>query len=308
MTIIVTGGSGLVGNALKKILPTAHYPTRNDVNLLNQKETMQWFRTFSPTQVIHLAAKVGGVQANMNQPASFAVENMTINTNLLEACYQAGTKKVVSMLSSCVYPDSPYVVYPLTENQLHLGPPHFTNYGYAYAKRMLEVQSRAYRQQYGCVFTTVIPNNLFGPHDNYRTEDSHVIPAIIRKVWEAKQANAPFIEVWGDGSPLREFTYSEDIAKILVWLLENYDGVEPLNIGSTIEVSIKDVVEKVCEYFGYDGKIKWNTAKPSGQYRKPTSNQNLLNLGWNASNYTPFNDALKRSCDWFGSNHTTARK
>ena len=146
--------------------------------------------------------------------------------------------------------------------------------------------SRAYRQQYGCNFITAIPNNLYGENDNFDLENSHVIPAIIRKVWEAKLNNKPYIECWGDGSPLREFTYSEDIAKILLFLLENYDDPEPINIGNTDEYSIMQVAEMICSILEYNGKIRWNTKKPSGQYRKPSSNQKLLNLGWKKEWYT----------------------
>ena len=144
----------------------------------------------------------------------------------------------MSLLSTCVYPDAPYITYPLTEAQLHLGPPHVSNFGYAYAKRAVDVMSRAYRQQYGCNFITAIPNNLYGENDNFHLEDSHVIPALIRKIWEAKINNKKNVKCWGDGTPLREFTYSKDIARILIFLLENYNEPGPINIGSTNEYSI----------------------------------------------------------------------
>ena len=197
-----------------------------------------------------------------------------------------------------MYPDSPYVTYPLTEDQLHLGPPHPSNFGYAYAKRMVDVMSRAYRQQYGCNFITAIPNNLYGENDNFDLENSHVVPALIRKVWEAKLNNKPFIECWGDGTPLREFTYSEDIVKILLFLLENYNDPEPINIGNTEEYSIRQVVETICSILEYDGEIRWNAQMPSGQHRKPSSNQKLLDLGWDKKWYTSLEKGLTKTCEW----------
>lgn len=298
----------MVGNALQRVLPSAFYPSHRDLDLMDTRKTIMWFAAAPVDNVIHLAAKVGGVQANMNQLEAFFSENLTMNMNLLRACHVSGVKKVVSLLSTCVYPDAPYVTYPLTENQLHLGPPHPSNFGYAYAKRMLDVQSRAYRQQYGCNFTTAIPNNLFGPNDNFDLTNGHVIPAVIRKVWEAKQNNSPFVEVWGDGSPLREFTYSLDVARILsCWMLHNYDEPDPVNIGATTEVSIKEVVEMVCGFLEYSGKIQWNTDKPNGQHRKPASNQKLIDLGWKESDYTPFDVALKETCSWFAENYPNVR-
>ena len=182
---------------------------------------------------------------------------------------------------------------------MHLGPPHDSNYGYAYAKRMVDVMTREYRQQYGCNFITAVPNNLYGENDNFDLENSHVIPALIRKVWEAKVNNINHVECWGDGSSLREFTYSEDIAKILIFLLENYDSPEPINIGNTDEYSIKEVMEIICKLFEYDGDVIWQTDKPSGQHRKPSSNKKLLDLGWKKEDYTSLEKCLKKTWEWF---------
>lgn len=289
--LLVTGGSGMVGSAFKRVLPKAEYPNREQFhNLL-----------FDPNNknIIHLAAKVGGVKANTEEMAQFYYENSGINQKVLHAAHIRGANKVLSLLSTCVYPDAPHINYPLTEDQLHLGPPHHSNFGYAYAKRMVDVMSRAYRQQYGCNFITAIPNNLYGENDNFDLENSHVIPALIRKVWEAKINKEPSVFCWGDGSPLREFTYSEDIARILLFLMENYDEPEPINIGNTDEHSIKEVVEMICDILGYDGELEWQTDQPSGQYRKPSSNQKLLDLGWRKEDYTPLEEGLKKTCKWF---------
>lgn len=297
--ILVTGGSGMVGSAFKKLVPEAQY--------IDKEQLHNFSYNIKDKFVVHLAAKVGGVKANTDFVSDFFVENSYINQRVLDYAYVGKAKKVVSLLSTCVYPDVAYVTYPLTEEQLHLGPPHNSNFGYAYAKRMIDVMSRAYRQQYGCNYITAIPNNLYGENDNFDLENSHVLPALIRKIWEAKINNSPEVEVWGDGSPLREFTYSEDLAKILLFLLERYDDPYPINIGNTEEHSIKEVTSMICELFEYDGKIFWNTNKPSGQHRKPSSNQKLLNLGWKQENYTPFKDGLKKTCDWFKLNYPNVR-
>ena len=293
----------MVGSAFKKVLPQAYYPTRWDMDLLRQPDV----NFLAEDIIIHLAAKVGGVQANMNAMGDFYYENEKINQNVLQRAKDADAKKVVSLLSTCVYPDAPYVTYPLTEDQLHMGPPHSSNFGYAYAKRMVDVMSRAYRQQHGCNFITAIPNNLYGENDNFDLENSHVIPALMRKIWEAKIEKKPFVECWGDGSPLREFTYSEDIARILLFLLEQYDEPTPINIGNTDEYSIKEVVNMLCKFLEYEGEIVWNTDKPAGQHRKPSSNQKLLDLGWDKNAYTPLAEGLKKTCEWFIMNYPSVR-
>ena len=301
MRIIVTGGSGMVGTAFKKALPTAMYPSRLHMPL-NENVKLG-----NVEYVFHLAARVGGVKANTSFVGDFYYENEKINQNVLHAAKEAGVRKVISLLSTCVYPDGPYITYPLTEKQLHLGPPHSSNYGYAYAKRMVDVMSRAYRDQYGCNFITAIPNNLYGENDNFDLEDSHVIPALMRKIWEAKINNKPCVECWGDGSPLREFTYSEDIVRILIFLMDNYDEKEPINIGNTEEYSIKEIALILCKYLEYDGEIVWNTDKPAGQFRKPSSNKKLLDLGWKKEWYTPLKEGLKKTCDWFIINYPNVR-
>jgi GDP-L-fucose synthase len=234
---IVTGGTGMVGSAFERLLPNANYPTRQE--LKNMLDDTFYENQFNGKSIIHLAAKVGGVKANVEQVADFYVNNSTLNEKVLSAAHRGKANKVISLLSTCIYPDSSYVTYPLTEEQLHLGPPHYSNFGYAYSKRMVDVMSRAYRQQYNCNFITAIPNNLYGENDNFDLENGHVIPALIRKIWEAKINNAPYVECWGDGTPLREFTYSTDIARIILFLLDVYDEPTPINIGNTEEYSIK---------------------------------------------------------------------
>ena len=299
MIALITGGSGMIGTAFKNLLPDAEYITKEQLH--------DFSYIIKDKLVIHLAAKVGGVKANTDFISDFYTHNSEINQKVLDYARIGKAKKVVSLLSTCIYPDAPYVTYPLTEEQLHMGPPHSSNFGYAYAKRMIDVMSRAYRQQYGCNFITAIPNNLYGENDNFDLENSHVIPALMRKIWEAKINNQPSVEVWGDGSPLREFTYSLDIAKMLLFLLENYNEPEPINIGNTEEYSIKEVVQILCNELEYDGKIEWNKTKPNGQFRKTSSNKKLLDLGWQENNFTPLKEGLKRTCKWFKINYPNVR-
>jgi len=300
--ILVTGGSGMVGTALQQVLPGAVYVSSRDCDLTDPKETLRLFKYQEPEKVIHLAARVGGVLANTKYIGDFYNENTSINLNVLEAARVTGVSKVLSLLSTCIYPDE--VEYPLTEEQIHNGPPHESNYGYAYAKRMLDIQSRAYRQQYGCDYVTAVPNNLFGENDNFDLQNSHVIPAMIRKIYEATMDSRD-VYLWGDGSPLREFTYSGDLASILVFLLDNYSEECPINIGNTEEHSIKEVAEIIAELIKFDGKIIWQTDMPSGQHRKPSDNSKFREIC--DVRYTDFGQALTKTCEWFIMNYPKIR-
>ena len=306
MKILITGGSGMVGSSFLE-LETKHklvFADRNRANLLDSSQFIRLLQLEKPDAVIHLAAKVGGVKGNTEYVSDFYSQNVRINCNVLDACNNVGIEKVVSLLSTCIYPDK--VKYPLTEDQIHNGPPHHSNFGYAYAKRMLDIHSRAIRQQYGRNYICAVPNNLYGPNDNFDLENGHVIPAIIRKVWEAKQSGKAST-FWGDGSPLREFTYSGDIAKALLFLLENYDDEMPINIGFTEEHSIKSVVNTVCSIMKYNGPILWDTEKPSGQFKKPSSNKRFLDLGWDEKNYTNLYNGLKQTIEWFIESYPNVR-
>ncbi len=278
---------------------------RQQADLLQKSEFLKILDIYKPDAVIHLAARVGGVKGNTDFISDFYSQNARMNCNVLDACNERNVQKVISLLSTCVYPDD--VKYPLTEDQIHNGPPHPSNFGYAYAKRMLDVHSRALRQQYGRNYICAVPNNLYGPHDNFDLENGHVIPAIIRKIWEAKMYDQTPV-LWGDGSPLREFTFSIDIAKILLFLLENYSGMEPCNIGSTGESSIREIAKIICNNLDYDyNKIVWDDSKPSGQYRKPSSNDKLMRLGWPQENYTSLEEGLQTVCEWFQKNYPEVR-
>jgi GDP-L-fucose synthase len=308
MKIIVTGGTGMVGSGFGSIKSAHEIVTigSKDYDLRRRACAFRMISDHRPDAIIHLAARVGGVKGNTDFVADFFSENIQINTNVLDASLVNNhiVKKVVSLLSTCVYPDK--VNYPLTEDQIHNGAPHVSNFGYAYSKRMLDVHSRALRQQHGCNFICAVPNNLYGPHDNFDLENGHVIPAIIRKVWEAKATGvAPVF--WSDGSALREFTYAPDIATILLHLLHEYNGANPINIGIAEERNIKSVVKSVCKNLDYAGDVVWDKTKPAGQHRKPSSNAKLLATGWSEDYYTSFEDGLEKTCNWFIKNYPSVR-
>ena len=305
MRILVTGGTGMVGSAFKN-LKTDHeliLVGSKDYDLTRQQETKKMLMRWRPDSIIHLAAKVGGVKGNSDNVADFFYDNIMINTNVLDASKDLGITKVVSLLSTCIYPNDP--TYPLTEDQIHNGEPHQSNFGYAYAKRMLEVHSRAIRQQYGLNYVTAVPNNLYGENDNFNLESGHVIPAIIRKVFEAKNnGNVP--KFWGTGRPRREFTYAADVAKILLWMVENYELPEPLNIGNPGDISIFDLVVKIQDLLDADIESRWDDRMPEGQFKKPSSNLRFtqLNPGFE---YTSLSSGLQRTIAWFMEEYPNVR-
>lgn len=272
-------------------------------NLLREQDARDMIYYSQPDAIIHLAARVGGVKGNSDFVSDFFYENIKMNINMLETARTYKVPKVLSLLSTCVYPDSPK--YPLTEDQIHNGEPHQSNFGYAYAKRMLEVHSRAIRNQCGLKYITAVPNNIYGPKDNFDLDNGHVIPAMIRKFHEAKESDCD-VELWGSGRPLREFTCSADIAKALLFLLENYEDQSPINIGSTREVSIKRVSEIISNEIGFEGNVIWNTTMPEGQLKKPSSNQKFLDICPDFC-YTDLEYGLKDTISWFKNNYPNVR-
>lgn len=308
--ILVTGADGMLGKAISELLPKQKnicLPDRRCcIDLTLQNIVFDLFLNFFPEYVIHLAAKVGGIRANLQLPGTFYKDNICMNTNILECSKEFNVKKVISILSTCVYPDN--AKYPLTEEQIHNGPPHDSNYAYAYSKRMLDIQSRAYRDQYGCNFITVVPTNLFGENDNFDLNDSHVIPAIIRKIYEARKNNIKEVELWGTGKPKRQFLYVKDAAKMILFLLENYNEREPINIGKNEEISIKDVAFMIKDMLQYKGDLQFN-GKLDGQMRKPASFEKFEKFAGDKKNkfYTPFSKALRQTCEWFEENYPYVR-
>lgn len=299
MNKLITGGSGLIGSAFNEGVKL-----NSNVDLRDYSNVESIIQTHNPEVVVHCAAKVGGVGANMQFPADFFMDNIRMNTNVIEACHKLKIPKLVSFLSTCVFPDK--VEYPLDETKIELGPPHHSNFAYAYAKRMADVQIRAFNKQYGTQYFSVIPCNVYGPNDNYSLEVGHVIPMLIHKCYLAKQNNTAF-EVWGDGTPLREFVYSKDVANIVDLLIEKYEGTDPVIISNPIEYSIKQVVDLIAGYVGFNGEIVWLTDKPNGQYRKPSSNQRLLSIIGDYE-FTTLEKGLKESVEWFILNYPNVRK
>ena len=299
MTKVITGGSGLIGSAFEKGVKLTSKRDLTDYDKAKFAIAM-----YKPDVVVHCAAKVGGVGANMQFPADFFMDNIRMNTNVIQACHELKIPKLVSFLSTCVFPDK--VEYPLDETKIELGPPHSSNFAYAYAKRMADVQIRAFNQQYGTQYFSVIPCNVYGPNDNYSLEVGHVIPMLIHKCYLAKKNRKTF-EVWGDGTPLREFVYSKDVANIVDLLIQKYTGTEPVIISNPTEYSIKQVVDLIVENMGFKGKVKWLTDKPNGQHRKPSSNAKLLSI-IGEYEFTTLEKGLKESIEWFILNYPKVRK
>jgi GDP-L-fucose synthase len=300
--ILVTGGYGLVGTefAQKKYVK----PTSIDVDFRNTSQVNEFFKNNIFDGVIHCAAKVGGVGSNMNFKGEFFYDNIMINTNVIESARRFGVKKLVAFLSTCVFPN--HVNYPLTESKIHLGPPHFSNDAYAYAKRMTDIQIRSYREQYGVNYTSVIPTNIYGPNDNYNIENGHVIPSLIHKCYLARENKTDFT-IWGTGSPLREFIFSKDVAKLTEWVLENYEEDEPIIFSTSDEISIKEVVDIIIELMNFKGNVIWDDKKPDGQYRKPSDNSKIKKYLPNFK-FTPLYEGLKETIEYFENHYNIIRK
>ena len=301
--ILVTGGSGLVGNALKQIVSihsdkSFYFASSSDADLRDLSQTELLFQRINPTHVIHLAARVGGLFANLNDNLGFFVDNMSINQNVLSCCFKFQIKKCVSMLSTCIFPDQ--TSYPIDESMIHNGPPHNSNYGYAYSKRMIEVLSRLYNEKLGEVrFVCVIPTNIFGPHDNFHPQNSHVVASLIRKAHLVKQNKVDSLIVCGTGKPLRQFIFSIDLAKLLYWITFNYSDNIPLILCSDEEISILQVAKTVCDCFELPhDKITLDSTFSDGQHKKTANNARLKQIA-PFFQFTSFSDAMKQTCLWY---------
>ena len=297
--LLVTGGNGLVGSSI-----ISDVKIGREYDLRSSDETNEMFNVHKPTHVIHCAGKVGGVGGNMNYKGEYFYDNIMINTNVIEGARKSGVEKLVCFLSTCVFPDN--VEYPLTESKIHLGEPHSSNYPYAYAKRMADIQIRAYREQYGLNYVSVIPTNIYGPNDNFSLTHGHVMPMLIHKLYLAQQNNSDFV-VWGSGTPLREFIYSKDIAKLSEWALDNYSESEPIIFSNSNEISIKDLVDLLVNEFNFKGKVIFDKTKPDGQFRKPSDNSKLKSYLPNFE-FTPIEQGLKETINWFIENYDKTRK
>jgi len=310
--VMVTGGTGLVGNAIKlKCKNYSEYDfiflSSKDADLSSMDETISVFEKYKPKIVIHLAACVGGLYKNMNNKVEMFEKNITINYNVVKCAYEYNVSKLVACLSTCIFPDK-ISEYPITEDMLHDGAPHDSNYTYAYAKRMLEVQCRAYRENFNRNFICVTPTNIYGPHDNFHLKDSHVIPGLIHKCYLTKQKNESFV-VAGSGTPLRQFIYSEDLAILILWTLENYNDKESiiLSVPENDEKSINYVATCIAREFNYENNIEFDINKTDGQYKKTADNSKLMNL-IKSFNFTPIEEGIANSVNWFVNNYNICRK
>ena len=284
--IYVAGHNGMVGSAIVRKLKSLGFTnfllrTSKELDLRNQTEVFDFLQTEKPDYVFLAAAKVGGIVANNTYRGQFLYENLQIQNNVIHGSYLAGVKKLMFLGSSCIYPK--LAPQPLKEDYLLTGLLEPTNEPYAIAKIAGIKMCEAYREQYGCNYISVMPTNLYGPNDNYDLNNSHVLPAMIRKFHEAKLENKTNVELWGTGSPMREFLHANDLAEACVYLMENYNDSTLVNIGTGVDVTIKELAETIKSEVGYEGEIVWNTEKPDGTPRKLMDVSKLNGLGWKHS-------------------------
>ena len=299
--ILITGGSGFLGShvvdkLLERGVPVTNIlvPRSKDYDLRKWENCSMVMRGVDC--VIHLAAFVGGIQLNQANPGKMFYDNIIMGTQLMEAARQMDAEKFVAVGTVCAYPKTPPI--PFKEENLWDGYPEETNAPYGLAKKMLLVQAQAYRQQYGMSAIYLLPINLYGPKDNFNPEASHVVPALIRKVDEAKRAGRPYIDVWGTGRATREFLFVEDAAEAIVIAAEKYNKPEPVNLGSGREISIRDLIETICRLMDYRGELRWDLSKPDGQPRKQLDVSRAANeFGFRAK--TSFEDGLRKTIDWW---------
>ena len=282
------------------------FMSSKDCDLSNYEITLNYFEKINPDYVIHLAAYVGGLFKNMNYKVDMLEKNLIMNYNVLKVCHNLKIKKVVSCLSTCIFPDD--TTYPINENMLHNGPPHNSNDAYAYSKRLLEIHSKAYQEQYGDNFICVIPTNIYGENDNYSIEGGHVIPGLIHKCYLAKQNNEKFM-VWGSGKPLRQFIYSQDLGRLIMWVLEKYEEKDSiiLSVGEKEEVSIEYVARQIAKAYDYEHMIDFDITKSDGQFKKTADNSKLMNL-YGEYKFMNIEEGIKRSVNWFVENYDKCRK
>ena len=295
----IAGHRGLVGGAIAKRLSRENCSIvtidRNKLDLRDQIGVKKWLEKEKPSVIIVAAAKVGGILANSTQPADFLYDNLVIETNIIKAAHEIEVKKLLFLGSSCIYPKD--AKQPMVEEELLTGPLEKTNESYAIAKIAGLKLCEAYRTQYGCDFISAQPTNLYGEGDKFDPEMGHVIPALMVKAHKGKLNNYPKLNVWGSGTPKREFLYIHDLADALVYLLKNYSGKSHINIGTGEEFSIKQLAEKICDVVGFQGELVFDTTKPDGSPRKLVNNSRLAELGWKSK--TSLDEGLTKTYKWY---------
>jgi GDP-L-fucose synthase len=301
--IYIAGHKGLVGSSILRFLKSNGYNnlvfiTSKQLDLRKQVLVDNFFKKKRPDYVFLSAAKVGGILANSNYPADFIYDNLSIQTNIIHSSYKYGVKKLLFLGSSCIYPK--FAKQPMKEEYLLTDTLEPTNEPYAISKIAGIKMCQAYNKQYNTNFISVMPTNLYGPYDNFNLQDSHVIPALIMKFCKAQKANLPFVEIWGTGKARREFLYIDDLAECLVFLMDVYNSNEIINVGVGVDLTIKELVQKIRKITEYKGEIKFDTSKPDGTPRKLLDVTKVLNLGWNP--LTSLDEGLKKTIDWYRKN------
>ena len=297
--VFVAGSQGLVGSAIKRKLESKNFNNiywvrRKNCDLRSKVQVESYFEQSKPEYVFIAAAKVGGIHANSTYPAEFIYDNLMIQCNLIDAAYRYGVKKLVFLGSSCIYPKFPEI--PIKEDQLMSGPLEPSNDAYAIAKIAGMRMCKAYRQQYGFNAISLMPTNLYGPGDNFHPENSHVIPGMLVKFADALAAGEE-VTLWGDGSPLREFLHVDDLAEACFTCMQEYDSDEHINVGTGVDVSIKELAETIADVVGYTGKINWDTSKPNGTPRKVMNVDKIKSLGWEPK--ISLREGIASAYDWF---------
>jgi GDP-L-fucose synthase len=307
MKVLVTGSNGLLGTALKKLLGEGHiYHTRRDADLTNEIITKEYItyhvKNSDVDTIIHCAAMVGGVQANSINNETFFIENYKINNNVINSAFINGVKNFVNLSSTCIFPDS-NITYPLTADQIDIAPPHPSNHGYSYAKRLSGYQTKIIRQLTGNNWITIVPTNVYGPNDNFHPDHSHMIPGIIHRAYNCKQNNEDFV-IWGDGSPLRQFIHSKDLAKVILWAIDNWNSDVPFMAVNDNEHSVMDIVKIVAKKFGIQNdNLIFDETKPRGQFRKPAKSDIPKDY-----QYINLEKGITETIEWFINNYKTLRK
>lgn len=302
--ICITGGNGFLGSFVQESLRKRNasdlfIPNQEDYDLTSREAVLRMLEDAKPEVIIHLAANVGGIGANMQRPAEFFYDNLMMGVQLMHEAWKAGVEKFVAIGTICAYPK--FTPIPFKESDLWIGYPEETNAPYGLAKKMLLVQSQAYRQQYGFNSIFLLPVNLYGPRDNFSPKSSHVIPALIMKFYEAKSKGDKKVEVWGDGTPTREFVYAADAAEGIVLATEQYNESEPINIGSGMEISIRDLAALIADLIGYKGEVVFDAGKPNGQPRRALDVSRAEALfGYKAK--MNFHEGLKRTIAYYAEN------